>query len=95
MAVSGLGENSFDQMKNSWSFINPAQQNIEISLKGRLSEEALNITILDLSGKIVRQLQSKTSRNLSINCSAWPKGIYLISLSNGKDFRESRKVIVP
>ena len=94
-AVSGLGENSFDHMKNSWSFVNPARENIEISLKGRLSEEALSITILDLSGKVVRQLRSKASRNLSIDCSAWPKGIYLISLSNGKDFRESRKVIVP
>jgi len=94
-SVSGLGENSYAQMRQSWSFVNPARQNIKISLQGRLSEEALDISILNLSGKIVHQLKTKASRNLSIDCSRWPQGVYIISLTNGQDFRESRKVIVP
>tara|TARA_R110002050_G_scaffold80106_3_gene171437 strand:+ start:3524 stop:4825 length:1302 start_codon:yes stop_codon:yes gene_type:complete len=94
-SVSGIGTNSYESMRNSWSFVNPARDNIELSLKGRLSEEALDISILDLSGKVVRQLKCRARHNLSIDCSNWPQGVYLISLSNGKDFRESRKVFVP
>ena len=93
-SVSGLGENSYEQMRQSWTFANPAQQSIELSLKGRLSEESLELSILNLSGKVIRQLNTGATKNLSIDCSAWSRGIYIISLNNGQGYRESRKVIV-
>ena len=93
-SVSGLGENSYEQMRQSWTFANPAQKNIEINLKGRMSQESLAVSILNLSGKLVHQTKTLATKSLSIDCSAWPPGIYIISLSNGRDYRESRKVIV-
>ncbi len=93
-SVSGLGEDSYTQMRQSWTFTNPAQGNIELELKGKVAEENLAVSILNLSGKLVHQTHTRASRSLSIDCSNWPKGIYIISLGNGQDYRESRKVIV-
>lgn len=93
-SVSGLGENSYEQMRQSWTFANPAQQNIELSLKGRLRELSLEVSVLNLSGKVIYQTKSQGTNSLSIDCSSWPRGVYIISLSNGQDYRESRKVII-
>jgi hypothetical protein len=93
-SVSGLGQNSFRSLQNSWSIVNPASYSIELNFQGLLSEEALEITVLNLSGKIIRQEKTNASGKLNIDCSGWPKGIYIISLNNGQGFQDSRKVIV-
>jgi hypothetical protein len=93
-SVSGLGQNSFRSLRNSWSMVNPARNFIELNFKGLLSEEALEISVINLSGQIVSQEKSNASRELNIDCSSWPEGIYIISLNNGQGFQDSRKFIV-
>lgn len=93
-AVSGLGQNE-KELKESWSVVNPAIGSIKIRLSGILSEEKVTFRVLDLSGKIVAQSSTKGNNNASINCSYWPKGVYLLQLSSEQGYQEARKVIVP
>jgi hypothetical protein len=93
-SVSGLGQNSFRSLQNSWSIVNPARNSIELNFKGVLSEEALEVIVLNLSGQIVSHKKSNASNALVIDCSRWSQGIYIISLKNGQGFQDSRKVIV-
>jgi hypothetical protein len=93
-SVSGLGQNSFRSLQNSWSIVNPARNSIELNFKGVLSEEALEVIVLNLSGQIVSHKKSNASNALVIDCSSWSQGIYIISINNGQGFQDSRKVIV-
>ena len=55
--------------------------------------ESLNISIIDLSGRVVRSLQlANAVQDFEIDLSSFEKGIYLLSVSNGTENLYSKLV---
>lgn len=64
-------------------FPNPATDQLHIELN-KVATQAVEVALIDLRGKML--MQSKIAigqRNISINCSAIPAGIYMARISNG------------
>ena len=80
IAVDGVLISATNDLKKSSFMVypNPAQNLIQISTP---SEKDLNISIYQISGKLVLQNEDKTSR--SVNISSLSPGYYLIKISDG------------
>ncbi|MCK5775452.1 MAG: endonuclease [Bacteroidales bacterium] len=81
ISVDGILVSATDDLGKSMFMIypNPAQNLIQISTT---SDRDLNISIYQISGKLVLQNEDKTLRN--VNISSLSPGYYLIKISDGK-----------
>lgn len=59
---------------------NPAKQFVKIEF---LDETVRNIKILNVSGKLVKQIQKYKEKSLILKIEGYAKGIYYISINNG------------
>jgi hypothetical protein len=73
-AGDGTGVNNIQMSKVSM-YPNPAKDHVNISL----DETFDRVVIKDITGKIVKEVAAN-SEQLSVDVSALPKGIYIVSL---------------
>ncbi|MDZ7776760.1 MAG: T9SS type A sorting domain-containing protein [Bacteroidales bacterium] len=74
-AGDGTGVNNSIQMNKVSMYPNPAKDHVNISL----DETFDRVVIKDITGKIVKEVAAN-SEQLSVDVSALPKGIYIVSL---------------
>ncbi|HZH69873.1 MAG TPA: T9SS type A sorting domain-containing protein, partial [Flavobacteriaceae bacterium] len=84
----GLIENS---KNNLWVYPNPATESIHIQWNETI--DLSEIELRDLSGRRLIQENFVSEKNHTLQVSSLPSGVYLLTLS-GKDFKETRKVII-
>ncbi len=92
-SVSGIGLNTYSTNENYWSFSNPVKSRLNLMLRGPFAKLPLNLRVMNLSGQTIGLWTNPGKEEWSIPCENWPAGVYLIQLSDGKDFLETRKVI--
>jgi hypothetical protein len=85
-SVNVIKQNKFD-----FSYLNMNDGVVRFGLTN--ISESLNISIIDLSGRVVRSLQlANAAQDFEIDLSSFEKGIYLLSVSNGTENLYSKLV---
>lgn len=85
-SVNVIKQNKFD-----FSYLNMNDGVVRFGLTN--ISESLNISIIDLSGRVVRSLQlANPAQDFEIDLSSFEKGIYLLSVSNGTENLYSKLV---
>ncbi len=91
--VSGIGLEPWYRAKNQWTFNNPVKSKLSLQFKNEFSKLPLQIRVTNLSGQEMGTWTTSGQSEFNIDCNAWPSGVYLLQLSDGKEFLETRKVI--
>ncbi len=84
---TGVNEISIDNL--ALIYPNPAVDFVNIEL----AEKAESIRLYDLSGRVLQNISTNQSKNLKLDLSRFPAGIYLIQIS-GSDFIANGKIIL-
>ena len=84
-----LGINTFDS--NAFS-IYPNPSNGIFSIKTNLPIEKASITVSDLNGRIVHQLNADVLENQSLNISELQSGMYILTIKN-ESYNHSQKIV--
>jgi len=84
----GLTENN---KNNLWVYPNPATESIHIQWNETI--DLSGVELRDLSGRRLIQENFISEKKYTLNVSALPSGVYLLTLS-GNDFKETRKIII-
>ena len=92
-SVSGIGLDPWISGSNYWSIVNPVKSQLSFQFKGHFAKLPLHIQVMNLSGQVVGKWSTNGLSNFEIDCAAWPNGVYLVQLSDGQEFVETRKVI--
>ena len=92
-SVSGIGLDPWISGTNYWSIVNPVKSQLSFQFKGHFAKLPLHIQVMNLSGQVVGKWSTNGLSNFEIDCAAWPNGVYLVQLSDGQEFVETRKVI--
>lgn len=80
VSVGTVGEEEFADLNRIKVFPNPAKTKLSISIN---SEQALNLSIHGIEGKLVHQQRiSGKEKLISMDISSWPRGIYLVRLNS-------------
>lgn len=92
-SVSGIGLDPLNAGENYWSVRNPVKSSLSLDFKGSFSKLPLDIRVSNINGQPIGFWQSSGSNTLDIDVMDWPKGIYLVTVSNRDGFFETRKVV--
>ena len=74
-----------------WRFYLPAQDVIHVQLP---TSEAANIELLDVKGNVVLSSMESAFNQRSIDVSALPNGVYVLSIKQGQNVHRPQRIIV-
>ena len=87
--LATLGINTFDS--NAFS-VYPNPSNGNLTIKTNLPIEKASITVSDLNGRIVHQLNADVLENQSLNISELQSGMYILTIKN-ESYNHSQKIV--
>ena len=87
--LATLGINTFDS--NAFS-VYPNPSNGNLTIKTNLPIEKASITVSDLNGRIVHQLNADVLENQSLDLSELQSGMYILTIKN-ESYNYSQKII--
>ena len=87
--ATGITESSFASSINL--FPNPATNNLTIKLGSR--SKKVEITILDITGKIIYSTTARETQKIEVNTKDFPEGVYVVKIQSA-DFIETKNLIV-
>ncbi|AEI48339.1 right-handed parallel beta-helix repeat-containing protein [Runella slithyformis] len=96
---------SIDDLKNASEkkliiFPNPlSDRDLSIALRGLESNESVNVSIIDVSGKLIYQINVKSQNNgietmIKVKKSFFTEGIYIVKSQSDKGLRLEQKLVV-
>ncbi|WP_421750619.1 T9SS type A sorting domain-containing protein [Croceimicrobium sp.] len=91
--VSGIGLSPIEKARKAWTFSNPIENQLVINFSGLMAKKSVQVKVLSINGQMIGSWNSEAQARLSIDCSVWQNGIYLIQVSDGAEILETRKVI--
>lgn len=91
--VSGIGLSPIEKARKAWTFSNPIENQLLVNFSGLMAKKPVQVKVLSINGQMIGNWNSEAQDRLSIDCSAWQNGIYLIQVSDGAEILETRKVI--
>ncbi len=71
-------------------FPNPAHNNAIISITG--ISKPVTITILDIAGKVLQKYNNVSSNQYQLRVNNLSNGMYLITVSNGKEIKQLKLI---
>ncbi len=87
--VTGVNENSFASSISLYP--NPAPNQLTITLGS--STKNIEVTIADITGKIIYKTTSTDTQKLEVNTSEFAAGIYVVQIQTG-DFIATKKLVI-
>jgi hypothetical protein len=91
--VSGIGISEEELIANSWSLNNPFTSVLNLRFKDKLQNIPLEIALINLRGELIGQWSNESQNEMEIATSGLAAGMYLLQLSDGKHFLQTRKVV--
>jgi hypothetical protein len=90
--VALLSSNNFN-VTNFLLSPNPASHTVQISLSdsGDLIDK---VTVYDVLGKSIRQIENVSSAKMSVDVSEMPKGVYFVEIQTENNIKQIKKLIV-
>lgn len=92
-SVSGIGLEDRQGFEADWSFSNPVKFELSLRFESELAKHPLKVQVMNLSGQLIGFWNHSGGSELNIDCQNWPAGVYLVQVSDGDEFVETRKVI--
>jgi len=92
----GVGVNDQDMLQHAMNvYPNPASASVNLALSSEIKETDLEVTITDVSGRTVENIQwnASPSKMLNIDLKNYPGGMYVINVDS-KSFTSRHKLIV-
>lgn len=89
-----VGLNEQDSKPSAFTFYpNPASSLLNLQLSDASVPTKLTLSVADVLGRVIFNLELSTSY-LELNVSAWPNGIYFVSVSDQSEFHNTQRLVV-
>jgi hypothetical protein len=87
-------EGSTEATATMYLYPNPATTQVTLSFDKSGTDELINITLFDLTGKTVAQQQGKLSNTITFSTIGLKRGSYLIRVEGNKGYLETQQLLI-